>query len=1376
MTCVANQSVKYYCFVPLSTSTSPPRLYGHPTNHEGIFMIRTIVVRTLFCLIVCSLGTRADDDSNFAPGLLGSYATDRSSFTRIDDDILFDWKADRPDVRLDANQFRVTWKGFLFSNQPGPHRFHVYVSGKFSLKVAHRLILEGTAEEPGWFDSQPFEVIFGYQPIEFTYETKSKSARVGLYWSSESFEREPIPTSRLWHQSQSSSKKSVELLATSARCSACHDIPLEIEPAPALDQMAGSVNENWLARYLAAENEKGHPLDFGFSKSEASSVATYLISSAKKIKLDSSPTKGDKQKGEALFESVGCFACHRIDGLGAEGPFAGGDLTDVASKRPASFFAKWLRSPDAMNVDHRMPVFQFSSEEIEHLSAYLSSLRKDEESADAFAPPRADTNVGRDLVEQFRCVQCHRMNEFQTQSRLPLRLASDRADCLSAPSREQRRPGYRLSNDQAVTLREYLSSLKRSESPVSEEREGYLVLARKRCLGCHPRGNEDGLRDVVMELGASDPREQAVRVAPSLNGVGDKLRTEWIEKAISGEATARRSWLSPRMPKFKHSDKEKSALVAYLTSHDQIPSFEHPPTNQSRREERLLAAQRLVGPAGFGCMSCHQIGKFVPIVGEPSARGPDLASLGDRIRFEWYRRWTRNPSRIVSGVEMPAINLASPGLLHGDIETQLYAVWEGLNTSDFQLPAVAAVQSLTAIDAEQPIIFRDIFEHKKGDSTTRTFAVGFTNGHSLLIDLDRFAVRRWWFGDFANEQTRGKAWYWETAGTTLLDDKHAPPLLGMIDAGKLVLPNGPGQPVTELRRWYRDGDRVVFEASVLFHEMRSVDLVGTMEPIERGIRLTVRLDKSSLPGNYVIPLSKGQGEISTGIGKGHVTATGSLQEDLNVDAKSKNLIARSITDGVFTINWELDSVVKPITTIKQIPSEPAPRKELTGLPGYEIARLPLRDGPMPTGLAFHSDGTMFLTSLKGGVFRLVDSNKDGELDTYLKFADDLASPFGLLIEGDDILVSHKPELLRLKDTNRDGYADRADVVSSGWGVTADYHDWMVGPVVAKEGGYYLALSCQQDKRSPAAAIGRGKLIRTLPDAGFEIVTSGLRFPMGLAANDAGDLFATDNQGVTNPFNELNHLRPGRHYGFFSALEKKTSDQQVETPAIDIPHPWTGSVNGIAFVPKNESFGPFGGHLIGAEYTTRRLIRMSLQKVGETYQGCTYPFGEAGRSAIEKDETFLGPISLAFAKDGSLYVGSMIDSGWGGGNNRGAIEQVRFSGMIPFGILEVRAWSGGFDIYFTREVDDKLASNVAGYVLSRYRRVHTAGYATPDRDRAPVRITAARVSPDHRSVRLSIDDFTPGFVYDISIRKLRQESESTYPAVAFYTLNVVPESP
>jgi hypothetical protein len=425
---------------------------------------------------------------------------------------------------------------------------------------------------------------------------------------------------------------------------------------------------------------------------------------------------------------------------------------------------------------------------------------------------------------------------------------------------------------------------------------------------------------------------------------------------------------------------------------------------------------------------------------------------------------------------------------------------------------------------------------------------------------------------------------------------------------------------------------------------------------------------------------------------------------------------------------------------------------------------------MPTAMACRPDGTVLVTSLKGGVYVARDSDGDGELDLYQPFFDELASPFGVVATGNEVLVGHKHELLRLFDDDHDDFCERAEVVSTGWGVTFDYHDWMVGPVPDGQGNSLLALSCQQDRRSAAEAIGRGKLIRTRPDRGFDIYCEGLRFPMGLIRTKEGDVFATDNQGVTNPFNELNHLQPGRHYGFFSAREEHKEGQVTEPAAIEIPHPWTGSVNGLAIVPEDGSFGPFGGHLIGAEYTTRRLIRMSLQRVGDTFQGCVYPFGEADRAMIERDDALLGPISLCFSGNGTLYVGSMIDSGWGGGNNRGAIEQVRFTGQLPLGIREVRAWTGGFDVDFTQPVDQRFADPKL-YRVSSYRRVHTAGYATPDRDREDAAITKVERLPG--GVRLHLSTMREGFVHEISLISPNDGQKSPYPAVAYYTLLRIP---
>ena len=43
-----------------------------------------------------------------------------------------------------------------------------------------------------------------------------------------------------------------------------------------------------------------------------------------------------------LVDTIGCLACHRVDKRGSQALFGGGNLSAVANKRPADFFARWL--------------------------------------------------------------------------------------------------------------------------------------------------------------------------------------------------------------------------------------------------------------------------------------------------------------------------------------------------------------------------------------------------------------------------------------------------------------------------------------------------------------------------------------------------------------------------------------------------------------------------------------------------------------------------------------------------------------------------------------------------------------------------------------------------------------------------------------------------------------------------------------------------------------------------------------------------------------------------------------------------------------------------------------------------------------------------
>ncbi|MFN9969406.1 MAG: hypothetical protein ACK58T_05850, partial [Phycisphaerae bacterium] len=140
------------------------------------------------------------------------------------------------------------------------------------------------------------------------------------------------------------------------------------------------------------------------------------------------------------------------------------------------------------------------------------------------------------------------------------------------------------------------------------------------------------------------------------------------------------------------------------------------------------------------------------------------------------------------------------------------------------------------------------------------------------------------------------------------------------------------------------------------------------------------------------------------------------------------------------------TVSVPVNILNPVPMPDllTTQEAVTTLPGFEGTRLPLKSAIMPTAMTFLPDGRLAFTSLRGQVWIADDTDQDGQEDRLTLFEEGLAAPFGILADGDSILVSHKPEILRLRDTDGDGRADHREVVASGWGFSDDYHDWTTG--------------------------------------------------------------------------------------------------------------------------------------------------------------------------------------------------------------------------------------------------------------------------------------------------------------------------------------------
>jgi cytochrome c553 len=1392
----------------------------------------------------------ADEDEPFLPGLIAHYRDAQGhAAARLDHQLAFHWGELPPDPRLTAGEFRASWQGSLLTTSRGDYRFFVFGCGEIELKIAGRAVIARQSVRNSWASSPAVSLTADYHTLELDFRRTEKGARLMLLWSGPDFGLEPVPARFLYHPRQKPVEHDFErgrLLARVLRCGRCHGEELPSSPAPALDRLRGNLSRDWLVRWLTHNEHGGDERSprrmpaLGLSDEQAEALADWLLQPREHereaeyrdvgspAKRGSEKGKPDAKTGERLFVSLGCLACHSWRDLGASGWLGGGDLTHIADKRPPGFFNVWLSEPARLNRDHRMPVFALTNKERISLALFLAeqkTSRGKSNAAQSVADVRSYTERGNEegdkLAKQFACAACHRLPEAirdktsPAAPRLDERSNWDRS-CAGLPDMKKHRPGYRLSKDDARALRRYYAAVR------SNPRDGLLLLAEHNCLACHAR---EGTREAIPllpplladRLAAVSKRypELAPQVPamtpPALNSVGDKLTDTALIESIARRGEPHRPYLRLRMPRFPLGDDDLQALVGHLIETDRVPPPEANPSpimDAARRDRYALAGGRLVSSDGFGCTSCHAVGRVQPANDSLNARGPDLLQLDRRIRRPWFDRWVRNPARIVPRMEMPSVQIPVAGVLDGKLDDQLNAVWHVLNMPGFEPPLPNPIRILRHSGNDrnaEAIILTDILEHGK-QTRIKPFLVGLANRHNILFDLETGALGQWSTGDVARQHTRGKAWFWQPAGAAVLDTGMTQPDLSLNIEGRDVAACSLGQFFTEADAWHTEGASVCVSYRLKYEEGSLLHVRRRWTPATAGF--TQELSVESLPAGAKVRLhllSAESAAKASRTAEGRTIRLGDRFASRIVLAEpgeqkfaenAQSLLLCPDDKGAVRIVLRYESAI-PIDRLPETPQLAAVARK--GEPvevatGFSGVRLPLVPDIMPTGLSWRPDGRLIFCSLKGQVFEAIDSNGDGIEDRLNLLADGLPAPYGAHAHADYIDISAKCALLRLHNVrshaergNEKGW--RIDTIASGWGYSSDYHDWVVGLPQNNRGEYFLGIPCQQDKRSPAAALFHGNVLRLTPRKPtpddprlFTLtpISAGHRFPMGLALDRGSELFVTDNQGNYKPFNELNHVRLGAHFGFINFLERGKSPPPRTPSAIDIPHPWTRSVNGICFLytPKElraklgrDRFGPLEGHLVGCEYDTRRLIRMTLQRVGDTFQGAAYPLSIP---PSEPQRGFLGPLICAVSPRGELYVGSIRDSGWGAGANVGEIVRVQVQpDKLPCGIAEVRATHDGFRIDFFRPIDRELAERTENYTIQSYRREPTPAYGGPDRDRRSEKVTGIVVSRDSRTVMVKLTEMRPGFVYELRLKNLARGSGDFHPAEAHYTLNVVP---
>src|SRR5438477_8111763 len=289
------------------------------------------------------------------------------------------------------------------------------------------------------------------------------------------------------------------------------------------------------------------------------------------------------------------------------------------------------------------------------------------------------------------------------------------------------------------------------------------------------------------------------------------------------------------------------------------------------------------------------------------------------------------------------------------------------------------------------------------------------------------------------------------------------------------------------------------------------------------------------------------------------------------------------------------------------------------VPGFTARELPV-NLPNANNLRFAPDGRLTALGYDGRVWLLRDSDGDGLEDTAELFWDKptISVPVGMAWSTDGLYVSSHGKVSLLRDMDGDGKADTEEIIASDWPPTDVASGGVDATAVTldNEGNVYFGLlvadysnayrlrkrkDLKPEERARLEARGdrggdpedqvslydiqskRGTIQKWHKSTGkLETIATGIRVPYTLAFNRNGDLFNTDQEGETwmpngNPLDELNHIIPGRNYGFPPRHEKWLLDLVSEPPVVAFG-PQHQSSCGLVFNAASKghkSFGPSG---------------------------------------------------------------------------------------------------------------------------------------------------------------------------------------------------------
>ena len=447
---------------------------------------------------------------------------------------------------------------------------------------------------------------------------------------------------------------------------------------------------------------------------------------------------------------------------------------------------------------------------------------------------------------------------------------------------------------------------------------------------------------------------------------------------------------------------------------------------------------------------------------------------------------------------------------------------------------------------------------------------------------------------------------------------------------------------------------------------------------------------------------------------------------------------------------------------------------------------------------FLPDGRAVISTFHGDIF--IASGIDDKLEkvTWRRFAAGLYHPLGLKVVNGEVLVTCRDGLWKLRDTNGDGECDTYEAFNFDLMVTKNFHEYTFDLQTDPAGNFYVI------KAGPVRKGGRGfdeicdhhgALVKISPDGKkSETFATGFRAPNGIGMSPTGQLTTGDNEGTWTPMCRLNWVKQGGFYGVVDLAHRTTSPTDYDRPLCWFPKNVDNSSGGQVWVT-SDKFGPWKDRLLHLSYGMCSMYGVLPQEV--SFDGKPQMQGGVVRFNVDFAS---GAMRARFnPKDGQLYVTGL--RGWQTtATQNGCFQRVRYTGAATRMPLALAATKKGIKLDFTCEVDAKAAADAGNWNIEVWNYIWSSAYGSPEisttetkvaatelgndgklqfskaqmseRKHDPLTVKSATVSADRRSVFLEIPDLRPAMQmqlkYDIKAAdgiELRGQVINTIHALA-----------